>query len=81
MASLNRALTRTSQPRTPTPERPRLSGAEQRLKALGIDLPAPPEPFSSYVEAVQTGSLLFLSGRQPSARHPGELEVICEMYG
>ena len=35
---------------------------EQRLKELGIELPAPPEPFGTYVEAVQTGNLLFLSG-------------------
>lgn len=40
--------------------------AEQRLKALGIKLPAPPEPFGTYVEAVQTGNLLFLSGMLPT---------------
>jgi hypothetical protein len=34
-------------------------GAEQRLKELGIKLPEPPEPFGVYVEAVQTGNLLF----------------------
>jgi enamine deaminase RidA (YjgF/YER057c/UK114 family) len=37
-------------------------GAEQRLKELGIKLPAPPAPFGTYVEAVQTGNLLFLTG-------------------
>ena len=42
------------------------SGAEQRLLELGIDLPAPPAPFGAYAEAVQTGSLLFLSGRLPT---------------
>jgi enamine deaminase RidA (YjgF/YER057c/UK114 family) len=42
------------------------ASAEQRLKALGIQLPAPPEPFGGYVEAVQTGSLLFLSGMLPT---------------
>src|SRR3989440_2187225 len=40
--------------------------AEQRLKELGIKLPAPPEPFGTYVEAVQTGNLLFLSGMLPT---------------
>lgn len=40
--------------------------AEQRLKELGIKLPAPPEPFGIYVEAVQTGSLLFLTGMLPT---------------
>jgi enamine deaminase RidA (YjgF/YER057c/UK114 family) len=42
------------------------AGAEQRLKELGIHLPAPPEPFGTYVEAVQTGNLLFLSGMLPT---------------
>ena len=41
-------------------------GAEKRLKALGIKLPAPPEPFGAYAEAVQTGDLLFLSGMLPT---------------
>jgi enamine deaminase RidA (YjgF/YER057c/UK114 family) len=41
-------------------------GAEQRLKELGIDLPAPPEPFGTYAEAVQTGNLLFLTGLLPT---------------
>jgi hypothetical protein len=42
------------------------AGAEQRLKELGIALPAPPEPFGIYVEAVQTGNLLFLTGMLPT---------------
>ncbi len=40
--------------------------AERRLKELGIKLPAPPEPFGTYVEAVQTGNLLFLTGMLPT---------------
>jgi enamine deaminase RidA (YjgF/YER057c/UK114 family) len=40
--------------------------AERRLKELGITLPAPPEPFGTYVEAVRTGNLLFLSGMLPT---------------
>jgi len=39
--------------------------AEQRLKELGIELPRPPSPLGAYVEAVQTGNLLFLSGTLP----------------
>jgi enamine deaminase RidA (YjgF/YER057c/UK114 family) len=39
--------------------------AEERLRDLGIDLPNPPAPFGAYVEAVQTGNLLFLSGTLP----------------
>jgi enamine deaminase RidA (YjgF/YER057c/UK114 family) len=47
-------------------EDPQSASAEQRLKDLGIQLPAPPEPFSTYVEAVQTGNLLFLTGMLPT---------------
>src|SRR5258708_29093832 len=43
----------------------RLFTAEQRLRKLGIKLPAPPEPFGIYAEAVQTGNLLFLTGMLP----------------
>ena len=39
--------------------------AEERLISLGLDLPQPPRPLGAYVEAVQTGSLLFLSGTLP----------------
>src|SRR5579862_5770139 len=39
--------------------------AEDRLRNLGIDLPPPPKPLGAYVEAVQTGRLLFLSGALP----------------
>ena len=42
--------------------------AEQRIKQLGIELPAPPEPFGIYVEALQTGNLLFLTGMLPTER-------------
>jgi len=38
---------------------------ELRLKELGINLPQPPKPLGAYVETVQTGSLLFLSGTLP----------------
>jgi enamine deaminase RidA (YjgF/YER057c/UK114 family) len=41
------------------------TGAEQRLKDLGIGLPHPPAPLGAYVEAVQVGNLLFLSGTLP----------------
>lgn len=42
------------------------ASAEKRLKDLGIELPVPPEPFGTYVEAVQTGNLLFLTGMLPT---------------
>ena len=42
---------------------------ERRLQELGIELPAPPTPFGSYVETVLTGNLLFLSGMLPVMDH------------
>ena len=39
--------------------------AERRLQELGILLPNAPHPLGAYVETVQTGSLLFLSGMLP----------------
>jgi enamine deaminase RidA (YjgF/YER057c/UK114 family) len=44
----------------------RSTTAEERLEELGIALPSPPEPFGTYVEAVQTGNLLFISGMLPT---------------
>ena len=46
-----------------------MAGAESRLQSLGIQLPAPPTPFGTYVEALQTGNLLFLSGMLPVVDH------------
>jgi enamine deaminase RidA (YjgF/YER057c/UK114 family) len=59
------------------------ASAEQRLKELGINLPRPPTPLGAYVEAVQAGNLLFLSGTLPTeggvpkflGRIGGELSV------
>jgi enamine deaminase RidA (YjgF/YER057c/UK114 family) len=42
-----------------------MASAEQRLRDLGIQLPRPPTPLGAYVEAVQAGNLLFLSGTLP----------------
>src|SRR6266436_242406 len=39
---------------------------EQRVRELRLTLPTPVEPFGTYVEAVQTGNLLFLSGMLPT---------------
>jgi len=40
-------------------------GYEEKLKTLGLELPEPPKPVATYVPAVRTGSLLFLSGVLP----------------
>jgi len=58
-----------SQVRTAASDGLRLASAEERLKELGISLPSPPEPFGAYVEAVQTGNLLFLSEMLPAEGH------------
>jgi len=44
-------------------------GAERRLQDLGIQLPAAPVPFGSYVETARAGNLLFLSGMLPVVDH------------
>jgi enamine deaminase RidA (YjgF/YER057c/UK114 family) len=49
-----------------TLESSRPANAEERLNELGIELPTPPEPFGIYVEAVETGNLLFLTGMLPT---------------
>jgi enamine deaminase RidA (YjgF/YER057c/UK114 family) len=59
-------MSRASKEPVVTRKGSRPSGAEQRLKELGITLPAPPAPFGAYVEAVQTGDLLFVSGMLPT---------------
>jgi enamine deaminase RidA (YjgF/YER057c/UK114 family) len=41
------------------------ASAERRLRDLGIVLPNAPHPLGAYVETVQSGSLLFLSGMLP----------------
>jgi len=43
------------------------TGAEQRLHDHNIELPSVPTPLGAYVEVVQTGNLLFLSGMLPVA--------------
>jgi enamine deaminase RidA (YjgF/YER057c/UK114 family) len=42
---------------------------EARLQALGLTLPALPQPIATYVPFVRTGNLVFLSGQTP--RRPG----------
>ena len=51
-------------PNVVQPERP-----EARIQRLGIQLPTAPSPLGSYVEAVRTGNLLFLSGMLPVLHH------------
>ena len=55
---------------SPQPSQP--GSADRRLLDLGIQLPAAPTPFGTYVETVQTGNLLFLSGMLPVVDHKPE---------
>jgi len=38
---------------------------EEKLTTLGINLPIPPTPAGSYIPAIKTGNLLFISGQIP----------------
>jgi enamine deaminase RidA (YjgF/YER057c/UK114 family) len=38
---------------------------EDKLKELGIELPEAPKPLGSYIPAVRTGNMIFLSGMLP----------------
>ena len=49
-----------------TPSSPQPASAERRLAELGIELTPAPIPFGAYVESVQTGNLLYLSGVLPA---------------
>lgn len=45
------------------------ANAERRLAELRIELPPVPTPLGAYVESVQTGNLLYLSGMLPVVGH------------
>lgn len=44
---------------------------EDKLTALGITLPDVPPPVANYVNAVQTGNLIFLAGKGPNKPEGG----------
>jgi enamine deaminase RidA (YjgF/YER057c/UK114 family) len=49
----------------PVPANTGATDPEAKLKELGITLPTPGAPIANYVNAVQTGNLLFLAGKGP----------------
>jgi len=60
-----------------TREGSRPASAEQRLKELGIKLPAPPEPFGAYVEAGRKAAYLAALNVLAVARqHLGSLDKV-----
>ena len=52
-----------------SPKGPQPASAERRLEELAIELPPAPTPLGAYVESVQTGNLLYLSGVLPVVGH------------
>jgi enamine deaminase RidA (YjgF/YER057c/UK114 family) len=40
--------------------------AETQIRSLGIEIPEVPKPLGLYLEAVQSGNLLFLTGAMPT---------------
>jgi enamine deaminase RidA (YjgF/YER057c/UK114 family) len=46
-----------------------VSNAEHKLATAGVELPPPVTPFGSYVPAVSTGNLVFLTGMLPTVGH------------
>ncbi len=52
-----------------SPKGPQPVSAERRLAEFGITLPPAPAPLGAYVESVQAGNLLYLSGVLPVVAH------------
>lgn len=46
---------------------------EAKLRELGIELPAAPEPVANYVNGVRTGNLIFLAGKGPKRADGSEI--------
>ncbi|HVY13010.1 MAG TPA: RidA family protein [Alphaproteobacteria bacterium] len=42
-----------------------MSAIHDRLKQLGIELPAPPKPVAAYIATQRAGNLIFVSGQLP----------------
>ena len=52
---------------------------EEKLHALGLELPPAPKPVGAYVPAVRTGNLVFVSGQLPMK--DGELMTLGHVGG
>ncbi len=52
-----------------SPQGSESGSAERRLQEFGVELTPAPTPFGAYVESVQTGNLLYLSGMLPAVGH------------
>jgi enamine deaminase RidA (YjgF/YER057c/UK114 family) len=48
-----------------------MSKVDNRLRELGVDLPAPPAPVASYVPFVEVGGIVYISGQVSSSAQGG----------
>ena len=47
---------------------------EEKLTEMGLTLPPPPAPVATYVPAVRSGNLLFISGHGPAFEKDGKVQ-------
>src|SRR5215211_6683469 len=66
-----------SAPAPPHPPRTAFMGADARIAELNLTLPPTPKPVATYLTAVRSGDLLFVSGHGPlradGTLHTGKL--------
>ncbi len=49
---------------------------EEKLTEMGLTLPPPPTPVATYIPAVRSGSLLFVSGHGPAFEKDGKVQYL-----
>ncbi len=49
---------------------------ENKLAEMGLTLPSPPVPVATYVPAVRSGNLLFVSGHGPAFEKDGKVQYM-----
>ncbi|MGH7907803.1 MAG: RidA family protein [Candidatus Binataceae bacterium] len=54
---------------------------EQKLAEMGLKLPAPRTPVGTYVGAVRSGNLVFVSGHGPAVEKDGKHQLILGKVG
>jgi enamine deaminase RidA (YjgF/YER057c/UK114 family) len=56
-----------------------MATVEEKLQAMGLELPEAPAPVAAYVPCVRTGNLIFVSGQIPRVK--GELRFVGHVGG
>ncbi len=49
---------------------------EKKLTEMGLSLPSPTPPVATYVPAVRTGNLIFVSGHGPAVEEGGKVRYL-----